>query len=45
MAFQLLVVSHQDLTSNCHQTDKFEFEIIVGKLFKKALYKNEHNQE
>ena len=27
--FQLLVVSHKDLTSNCHQADKFEFEIIV----------------
>ena len=29
MAFQLLVFSKQDLTSNCHETDKFEFEIIV----------------
>ena len=27
--FQLLLVSHQDLTSNCHEADKFEFEIIV----------------
>ena len=27
--FQLLLVSRQDLTSNCHETDKLEFEIIV----------------
>ena len=27
--FQLLVVSPQDLTSNCHEADEFQFEIIV----------------
>ena len=29
VAFQLLLVSHLDQTSNCHQADKFEFEIII----------------
>ena len=29
MDFQRLVVSRQDLTSNCHEANKFDFEIIV----------------